>query len=194
MSSIPSDYTFQNMTRIGNDSCYLSQRNVQDSRSGNYLLTNYYPDCPMSKAIEFATNQPSVFYSGGQQIGPGGCNIDYNSQLTIADLSKPKCRISLTQRPFLTVPYLGRGPSNSLLESQIQQGEIYSNRKSVNTITEMSYSNYSNYPLIPSLQASVTNPANIIEDVAVEGWIRGGLPSRELIRDQDYKIQQQHVR
>ena len=40
--------------------------------------------------------------------------------------------------------------------------------------------------LVPSLKASIQNPANLCEDVAAEGWIRGGLPSRELSRDKDY--------
>lgn len=181
-----SDYTFQNMTRIGNDNCYVDQRSIQDVKHGNYMLTNYFPACPMSKAINFATSQPSVFYSGSQQVGIGGCNIDYNSDLLISDLSRPKCRISLMQRPFATVPYLGRGPSNSILESQIQQGEMVNNKKSINTTSEISYIPYSNYPLLPSIQSTVTNPSNLVESAAAEGWIRGGLPSRDLVRDQDY--------
>ena len=40
--------------------------------------------------------------------------------------------------------------------------------------------------MIPTLQATIQNPANLVEGVAAEGWIRGGLPSRELTRDQDY--------
>ena len=40
--------------------------------------------------------------------------------------------------------------------------------------------------MIPSLKATVQNPANLVEGVAADGWIRGGLPSRELTRDQDY--------
>ena len=181
-----SDYTFQNMTRIGNDNCYTDQRSIQDVRHGNYMLTNYYPACPMNKAIDFATSQPSVFYSGSNQVGIGGCNIDTNSNLLISDLSRPKCRISLLQRPFATVPYLGRGPSNSILESQIQQGEMVNNKKSINTTSEFSYIPYSNYPLLPSIQATITNPSNLVESAAAEGWIRGGLPSRDLVRDQDY--------
>ena len=185
MASI-SDYTFQNMTRIGNDNCYVDQRLMQDVKNANYMLTNFYPQCPMSSAIAFATSQPSVFYSGSHQVGIGGCNIDYNSSLTIADLSKPKCRISLFQRPFATVPFLGRGESNAILESQIQQGDMVQNRKSINTTAEVSYIPYTNYPLLPSIQATITNPANLVEGVAAEGWIRGGLPSRDLTRDQDY--------
>ena len=37
-----------------------------------------------------------------------------------------------------------------------------------------------------TLQATVTNPSNLIESVAADGWIRGGLPARELTRDQDF--------
>ena len=40
--------------------------------------------------------------------------------------------------------------------------------------------------LVQSLKASIQNPANLCEDIAAEGWIRGGLPSRELSRDKDY--------
>jgi hypothetical protein len=41
-------------------------------------------------------------------------------------------------------------------------------------------------PHIPELSATITNPTNLIEESAAEGWIRGGVPSREIIRDQDY--------
>jgi len=50
----------------------------------------------------------------------------------------------------------------------------------------MSYMPYSNYPLIPSIESTVSNPANLVEGIAADGWIRGGLPSRNLTRDQDY--------
>ena len=45
---------------------------------------------------------------------------------------------------------------------------------------------YRHTPMIPSLQSTITNPANLVEGAAAEGWIRGGVPSRELTRDKDY--------
>ena len=180
------DYTFNNMARIGDDSCDISQRNLQNSKHANYMLDNFRPACPMSKAIEFATSQPNVNYNGSHQVGINGCNIDENSELSLTKITKPKCRISLFHRPFATVPYLGRGKSNPVLESQIQQGDLANNRKSSNPSSEVCYIGYQNTPMIPSLQASVTNPSNLVEGVAAKGWIRGGLPSRELTRDKDY--------
>ena len=59
--------------------------------------------------------------------------IDDNSNLTIGTIqTHPKCRISLQQRPFTTVPYLGRGPGAPVQESKLQQGAHVNNKKSCN--------------------------------------------------------------
>jgi len=184
--ALVSDYTFNKTTRIGDDQCDKSQQNIQNSQAATYMLDNFRPACPMSKAVDFATSQLDVNYSGSHQVGINGCNIDENSELSMSDLSKPKCRISLQERPFLTVPYLGKGKSNPVLESQLQQGDFGSSRKSVNPSSEVCYMGYSQTPMIPSLQATINNPSNLIEGAAAEGWIRGGLPSRELTHDKDY--------
>ena len=175
MSAYTKDFTFDSLSRIGDDSCGLSQKNIQNTSQSNYLLTNFFAqDCGMKKPIEFATSQPNVNFSGSHQVGVGGCNIDANSDLLIGTINtNPKCRISLYERPFKTVPYLGRGSSNPVLESHIQQGDMMQNKKSINPSTEQSYMPYSNYPLLPSIENSITNPANLVEGVAAEGWIRG---------------------
>jgi len=180
------DYTFNKTTRLGDDSCDQSQKTLQNSNSSTYMLNQYRTDCPMKSAFDLALSQPAVNYSGSHQVGINGCNIDESSMLSLSELSKGRSKLSLFQRPFSTVPYLGRGKSNPILESQIQQGDMFSNRKSVNNVTEMAFTNYSNTPMIPTLKATITNPANLIEGVAAEGWIRGGLPSRELVRDKEY--------
>lgn len=179
---------FDNLTRIGNDPTDLSTQSVQNMASANYMLNNFFAqDCNMVRPIEFATSQPNVFFNGSNQVGIGGCNIDTNSDLLIGTTNThPKCKISLLERPFKTVPFLGRGQSNPVLESNIQQGDLVSNKKSINPTTERSFIPYSNYPLLPQIETSITNPANLVEGVAVDGWIRGGIPSRELQKDSDY--------
>jgi len=177
---------FDSTTRIGDDSCDLSQRNVQNAEAATYMLTNFRPQCPMGDAVTFATSQPNVNFTGSHRVGIGGCNIDVDSALVMSELSMPKCRISLWQRPFATVPYLGRGSSNPVLESHIQQGELANNKKSISGMSESSHLQHSNTPLIPSLEATISNPANLVEGVASDGWVRGGVPTRELTRDQDY--------
>jgi len=65
----------------------------------------------------------------------------------------------------------------------MQQGELLTNKRSVTRLPEKSYMAYTNTPLLSDIKDRVTNPAYCIEGVASEGWIRGGVPSRELTRD-----------
>jgi hypothetical protein len=186
--SYVSNYTFDNISRIGNDNCNIDQNSIQNTQAANYMLQNYFAaDCSMKNPISLATTQPGVMYNGGYNVGAGGCNIDDSSNLQIGTIqTHPRCRIDLFQRPFATVPYLGRGAVNPIMEAQIQQGESLTNKRSVNNLSEKSYIRYSQTPLLQSVKDKINNPANCVEGVASEGWIRGGVPSRELTRDKDY--------
>lgn len=179
------NYTFDNMSRIGLDECCKSQEDLQNVAACNYSLLNYFEsDCSMKKPIALATTQPGIMYNGGYNVGAGGCNINESSDLQIGTIqTNPRCRIDLFQRPFATVPYLGRGSVNPVVEAQIQQGELSINKRSVTNLSEKSYIKYHQTPLLPSIKDRVTNPVNSIEGVASSGWIRGGVPSRELTRD-----------
>jgi len=183
-----SSYTFDSISRIGNDNCYIDQRSIQNAEYSNYMLQNYFAsDCSMKNPISLATTQPGVFYNGGYNVGAGGCNINDSSKLQIGTIqTHPRCRIDLFQRPFATVPFLGRGSVNPIVESQIQQGEMNINKKSITNLGEKSYIKYHQTPLLSSIKNKMTNPANCVEGVASEGWVRGGVPSRELTRDKDF--------
>tara|TARA_Y100000590_G_C15435770_1_gene906950 strand:+ start:99 stop:653 length:555 start_codon:yes stop_codon:yes gene_type:complete len=176
-------YTFDNLSRIGNDLCGISERDKQNSSYGTYNTTNYFmSDCGMKKSIQFATTQPNINFKGGH-LGAGGCNVDVDSNVKIGTIqSNPKCRISLQQRPFATVPYLGRGASYPITESQLQQGAPTKQIRSCNRITEVSYGN-EKVPMIPSVKANIQNPVHLIESDAADGWIRGGLPTRDLAHE-----------
>jgi hypothetical protein len=183
-----SSYTFENMSRIGNDTCCIDQTSIQNVVACNYMTQNYFAsDCSMKKPIELATTQPGIMYNGGFNSGAGGCNIDDSSKLQIGTIqTHPRCHIDLFQRPFATVPFLGRGSVNPVIESQIQQGEQIVNKRSVNNLSEKSYIKYHHTPLLPAVKDKLVNPAYQIESVASEGWVRGGIPSRELTRDEDF--------
>jgi hypothetical protein len=182
------NFSFYNMGRIGNDECGLSQTALQDVESANYMLTNYFAaDCTMKNALEKALSQPSINFTGSHQTGMGGCNIDVNSMLSVdQEATHPACRVSLFHRPFATVPFLGRGEPHPELESELQQGDVAKNRKTINHMMEKSFIPYSNTPLVPSIAATISNPVNLVEGVAADGWVRGGVPSRELTKDPKY--------
>tara|TARA_Y100000591_G_scaffold211852_1_gene183813 strand:- start:171 stop:743 length:573 start_codon:yes stop_codon:yes gene_type:complete len=182
------NYSFDNITRIGDDVCALSERDMQNNNFGSYTTQNYFEKfCGMKQPIQFATKQPNVFYKGGYGIvGAGGCNVDSDSNLRIGSIqTNPKCRIDLHERPFKTVPFLGRGRPQPVKESKLLQGEYVGDKKSCKNVTEKSFGNLE-VDLVPSLRETIQNPNNLIEGVANKGWIRGGIPSREITRDNDY--------
>lgn len=187
MSTV-SNFTFDNMSRIGFDQCCTDQNTIQNMEACNYMTQNYFSsDCSMKKPIDLATTQPGIMYNGGWGSGSGGCNIDDSSKLLIGTIqTHPKCRIDLFQRPFATVPFLGRGSVNPVIEAQIQQGEQIVNKKSVNNLCEKSFIKYHQTPLLPSIEKQMTDPSKCVEGVASPDWYRGGIPSRELTRDADY--------
>ena len=195
MSSTHS-FKFDHMSRLGADFVAENEEDMQNNQFGSYTTTNFFAhQCGMKKPIDFATSQPNVFYKGGvgNCCDVNGCNVDVDSQLKIMTTqTNPKCRISLSERPFKTIPYLGRGPANPVLESNIQQGDSVTNKKSVTNTSEKSHMPYSNYPLLPNIESTITNPANLVEGIAAEGWVRGGVPSRELQKNADYVNMKNH--
>ena len=42
MAAYTKDFTFDSLSRIGDDSCELSQKNIQNVSQANYSLTNYF--------------------------------------------------------------------------------------------------------------------------------------------------------
>jgi len=93
---------------------------------------------------------------------------------------RPLEKLNLNQRPFVTVPYLGKGYGDPTLEAQLQQGQIVSDKKSVSTVSEMSYMDYSSYPMMDDLKNRIGNPSYSIEESAMDGWVRGGTSAREI--------------
>ena len=175
-------YTFDSMSRLEYDESNLNQRNLQNVNNANYQLENYYPDCPISNAINFATQQPNVFYKGSHEGGIKGCEIETNNELKFSHISKPACKLNLTPRQFITIPYLGKGTGDPELELRLQHGENFVNKKTVNNMMELSFVDNENYPMIDSMKEYVSNSAYVIEDDAMSGWSRGGMSARDFAR------------
>jgi len=183
-----SDYFFNNMGRIGSDSVDNTQRNITNTRYANYMLNDHYNGLLSNSHVDFATLAPSINFRGtGGGSGLPGSVVDFDSLLLLKPEQQREFeKLQLHQRPFATVPYLGRGSSNPILESQLQQGETVRDMKSASTIMDKSFVEYSNYPLMDSVKDRVTNPNYSVEEAALDGWVRGGLPSREVANDTTY--------
>jgi hypothetical protein len=178
------DFKFNDMCRMGSEICSTEQSDMQNAKTNDYLLTNHFiSDSQMTKTIAFATSHPNMNYKGSHHTSLGGSNIDTNSELLVKqEQTKEHAKLALLERPYLTIPYLGRGKVDPNIESQLIQGEYYTNRKSTNLQSEVSFMPYSNTPLLDSVETSIANPANFVESND-SGMLRSAVGTRDVNRD-----------
>ena len=176
---------FYNISRIGSDNSDITNRHKENIESANYMLENYSAYNSINNAMTTSVNQPNVFINGSTNGGVNRNNIDTDSMLQLTQLTKGPERSIYQERLFSTVPYLGKGPGNVDVEDRLVGGDLNINRKSSDPNSEVSQLDHIYYPLIPSIESTINNPKNLVEGVAASGWIRGGVPSRILNRDED---------
>lgn len=180
------DYYFNNNDRIGADKVDNTQQNLQNTRFSNHMLSSYFSESITPNEIRFATSQPTIMMNGlANGDGLNGQIVDYDSELLIrTEQSRPLEKLSLNARPFVTIPYLGRGSCNPDIESQLLQGESVFEKKGVSTIMDKSFMDYSLYPVNDDMQRHMSTAAHIpTEDAALNGWVRGGVQTRALGAD-----------
>ena len=135
MSSTTSNYTFYNMARIENDNTTQTQESLQNDRYADYTTTNYFSENATDSQIQFATQQPAVVPNSVTGSGVGSEKIENESNLLLeTENERVLGRLNLMQRPFLTVPYLGRGSVDPTLELQLKEGELNEQKKSTSTV------------------------------------------------------------
>ena len=180
--SVVKDYTFYNLDRIEDDSTCQTQRTQQNTRFSSHVLANNFTD---GTQVKFATEQPAVFpfgANGGSAVG--GARVDDESILYLkTEEERALGRLQLLQRPFLTVPYLGKGSCDPDLESQLLQGEVVGDKKSVSTIMAQSFMGYTLYPSSGKMEERVNDARFTVEEAALDGWVRGGAATRDMAED-----------
>jgi hypothetical protein len=165
------------MSSLKADAPDQTQHNLQNTRFGNYSVENYFSGS--ANQARFATEIPGFLVSSGFSIAPSV--VDIESRLfNKIESERPSEKLQLFERPFATVPYLGRGGGDPTLEAQLQQGQMIRDIKSVATVSEKPYIDFQNYPIRDDLRSKITNPANSVEEVAMNGWTRGGASAREV--------------
>ena len=181
------NYLFNNLGRIGADVTDDTQRTVSNTKFANYMLSSYTSDSLSDSHVRFATEQPSIMFSGTTRgNGINGSVVDSDSYLMLNTIGeRPLEKLQLNARPFITVPYLGKGSCNPSIESQLLQGEMVSDKKSVNTIMENTFTGYTLYNSDDTMIDNVKNFK--VEETVMDGWVRGGLGSRDFSYDQNFR-------
>ncbi len=178
-------FRLRDFTKAHDDSCYLTEQTKQSLGPGKYQVSNHYScECNIPSVVEIASNVPQLYFKNG--YGVAGCEIDKSSVLRYGkSKNNPKCPVQLFERPYLTVPYMGRGIGDPNLEPQLLPGEPTKEKRQCSTLSGVTIDNYFT-PLIDHLRENVQNPIHIVPEYVQDGWIRGGSNTRLIVRDIDY--------
>lgn len=180
-------FNIQGLTRLNEDNCSKNLRNKTVSKSGKYNTRNFRScNCEAPNVKEVSLQHPSMFYRDGYGWSShNGCNIDNDSKLRNAkNLTNERCINQLMERPFSTVPYMGRGEGNINIESKLLPGESTFQNKQCNNLSGIYIDRF--VPQLPCIKREIQNPKNIIPEDSDSFWVRGGQPSRQIIRNKDY--------
>ena len=180
-----SSYTFLNTDRIGADSTDKTQQNLSNTQYSTYTLTNHFSQNLSDQHVKFAIDQPTMSFNGLTNGNGINANVVDDESVLLLKTEQQRAleKLQLFERPFKTVPYLGRGSCDPSLESQLQQGEPASEKKSVSTIMEKSFADYSLYPTDDKMKERINDASTTVEESALDGWVRGGASTREMSND-----------
>lgn len=171
------------------DKCFIDVDTRQSIGPGNYGVTNYFDcECMMPQTVRNATDNVCVPFKNGYGTEQA-CVVDDGSKLRWGLTRKfPRCpqREGLLERPYLTVPYMGRGYLRPDEESELKFAEDTKIKRSCNTLSGITIPNYFT-PLIDHLSYNIQNEQHIVQEV-YPGWRRGGSDTRLVVRDYDYAV------
>lgn len=179
------DFVFNNMSRIGTDDYNFTQENLMNKSHLGYNTTNF-SELNDNKVINLASSHPTMNMKGGFQVSPNGGNIDENGEVMNSKLTNLNFKINLQERTFKTVPYLGRGNVDVGMENDLRKGDTLREKKSAVKINETCQVNVDKYPMQKKLKSGL-NSKRMVEESAAKGWVRGGLPSREIYKNEKYE-------
>lgn len=170
---------FNNFARV--DDVDTTQNNLDNSRYAGYMLSDFNGSKLSTDHVRIATSQPDIMFSSlGSGAGLSGDVVDNDSAMRPGkDQARPLEKVQLFQRPFISVPYMGKGAGNPVLESRLLQGESTVQFKSVGTVMEQSFLPFSILPVDDLMQQHVADPRFTVEEAALQGWVRGGSTTRD---------------
>lgn len=182
------DLKLHNQTNLIDDACLQSERHHQSIEASDYMVSNFHScDSKLSDVFTVAGENKGVSVVDG--YGVSGNVISEHTKIRVGDVeSRPKCSILLQKRPFATVPFMGRGSADPEAEGKVKTGGALHKRDNWVGQEDQQERTFDNTltPLVKNLEDNIQNPGNLVEEVADMEWIRGGTPTRQIVKDLDY--------
>ena len=175
------NFKFNELSRIGNDESTYTQEHLMNKQASSYNTYNPFSNKCLG-GLDLALNQPNVFINQStHQIGPLGCNVSDSNLLRKGNLTKQNVKLTLHERPYKCVPYLGRGNVDVYQENKLRLGDTMKEKKSVAQFNEQNYLNLDNYPIHEDIKENVKK-CEMEQDVH-PSWVRGETDTRLLYQN-----------
>lgn len=177
-----------NMTGLVDDSCLQQERLDQSVEASDYMVSNFR-SCgeSLTDILKVAGDNKGLTVKDGYDVSKN--NIQESSKVRFGEVEhRPKCSNLLLHRPFATVPYMGRGYGDNEVEADVKTGSLLHKRDRHVAKNEQQERTFNNImvPLVKNLSDNVQNPMNLVEEVNDQAWVRGGAPTRQIVKDLDY--------
>lgn len=168
------------------DKCFIDIDTRQSIGPGNYGITNYFDcECMIPQTVKNATDNVTIPFKNGYGTEQA-CVVDDGSKLRWGLTRKfPKCNQQLFERPYKTIPYMGRGYLKPDEESELKFAEDTKIKRSCNTLSGITIPHVFTCQ-IDHINYNIQNPTHLIQEYNDPAWRRGGVSTPNIIRDFDY--------
>lgn len=182
-SALNQKFVIDELTRLNDDVCHDNGKNLQNDSVNDYMLSNYNDcDCDIKNVLKVSTDNRGLTVKDG--FGISDCNIDSESGLRVGVVKRHhKVDQQLFPRPFATTPFIQKGEPKPDLESRLLSSLQTVKHKQMQNV---SVENNIFTPMTSNLAATIQDPIHIIQENVSRTWVRGGIPSRQNIKDLDY--------
>lgn len=173
----------QQCAALNCDSDTTNVDTIQSASSYEYLVSNnYHKNHNHPNNIEFATQCLDMNFSDGFGVNPAVIQDEKKAgKVQVFNLDKNQ----LFTRPFLTIPYMGKGKHYVDNESSLLSGETTTQKRQCNSLAGVFLEGQFT-PLLDNLKETIQNPQHIIPENSNINWIRGGIDTTQIAKDIDY--------
>jgi len=179
-------FAVNGLTSVKNDRDYIEFDVNQSKGSNDYVMTDHNQN-NRANLIESATCNPTIVFKDGK--GTNIRDIDSDTKVTFSKVKyERKHQKQLFERPFATMPYIGKGVHKVNDESFLISPETTRQSRQCGSLAGVFLENQFT-PLVPSLRDTVQNTTFIIPEDSKADWVRGGMSSRNIVKDIDYLSQ-----
>ena len=168
------------LTSLQYDENYRRHDTIQAMSTGVNVLTDF--STIHNNSAELSLNQPNVNFSDGKGIRKD--IIDEEKRIGKNNIFRGDAN-QLFPRPYLTIPYTGKGNYDVDSHSEIRSYHIAADARACNSLSGVTIE-HQYTPLVPNLSDNIQNPKNIIQEDTVSDWYRGGIDTTQIRKDIDY--------